>query len=134
MANLPMTSVKKDKKHQTFHNSTGSKLKFGALSSGLNDNGSPEGRALVMNRKNSATSRKSKSQLSNISEQADKQSMQSNQSRINFARNTPQRASKNHQQSPKPKSFTKGLLSKFDDSNSRSLPMIGEVVMKKKKT
>jgi len=78
IANFPNTSVKKDKKHQTFHNSSGSKLKFGALSSGLNDNASPEGRPLPMNRRNSATSRKSKSQLSNISEQADKMSMKSN--------------------------------------------------------
>ena len=77
MTQLPQTSVKKYKKHQTFHNSSGSKLKFGALQGGLHDGGSPDGRTNIMNRRNSATSRKSKSQLSNISEQADKMSMKS---------------------------------------------------------
>lgn len=52
---------------------------------------------------------------------------------MNFARNAPQRAPKKKEVSPKPKSLTKGLLNKFDDSNSGSLPRIGEVTGKKKK-
>jgi len=61
-------TAKKDKKAQTFYNASGSKLKFGSMNPGLNDDRSPEGTALVMGRRNSNASRISKSQLSNISE------------------------------------------------------------------
>lgn len=70
--------------------------------------------------------------MSSISEQADKMSMKSHQSRVNFARSA-NRLPKKKETSPKPKQLTKGLLSKFDDSNSGSLPRIGEVTGKKKK-
>jgi hypothetical protein len=120
---------KKDPGSNTFYNATGTKLKFGGV--GLNDGGSPEGKAMIMNRRNSATSRRSKG--SGSSEQMDKMSMKSHQSRVNFARAKPNvrpgRSLEKKGKSP----LTKGILSKFDDSNTGSLPRIGEVTGKKKK-
>ena len=59
-------------------------------------------------------------------------SMKSHQSRVTFARAKPAPKSKSVKK-VFPKGLTKGMLNKFDDSNTGSLPCIGEVTGKKRK-